>query len=551
MFVDARRLGDEATLDADVCIVGAGAAGLSLALSLDRSPLRVLLIESGGFRRDDRTQALYEGSSIGLTYCPLDESRSRFFGGSTSCWGGWCKPLDPIDLEPRDWVAVSGWPFGLDAIEPYYDETARLLKVGPLDFDPERWERAIGRPAAHLLPIGDGPLENRIAQISPPARFGRLYREPIRRSPNVTALLHANLVEILVDRTATTATALRLATLRGERLSVRARAYVLAMGGVENARLLLASNRVAPAGVGNANDLVGRYFMDHPRVISGVFHAFGAAPRLDFYDEAYRVRSGAADGASVAAFMSVRADVQREERLLNNRVFFQSFFAGDDAPGTEALRRLLAAASERRLPRAAVQELRLVVRDAEDVLRAAASQFFHPARLLRARRLVAIVEPAPNRNSRVTLAAERDPLGVPRAIVDWRLDPHTERTIRRVQTLVGEQLERSGLGRLVLTEDDRETQTLGVWHHMGTTRMSRDPATGVVDPNCRVHGMSNLYLAGSSVFPTAGSDMPTFTIVALALRLAAHLRDELTRRPRVIVTEPSAVKPDGTWPDQV
>jgi choline dehydrogenase-like flavoprotein len=231
----------------------------------------------------------------------------------------------------------------------------------------------------------------------------------------------------------------------------------------------------------------------------------------------------AADGVSAAAFMTVRPEVQRREELLNSRIFFQSFFAGEDAAGTLALRRVLAALAERRLPRGALRDLRRVMRDADEVALAAAAHVFHPMRLLRARRLVTIVESEPNRDSRVTLGDDHDALGLPRATVDWRLGETTERTIRRVQQLVRDEIERLGLGTLVLTENDPNELVLGVWHHMGTTRMSDDPASGVVDRDSRVHGIDNLYVAGSSLFPTSGWANPTLTIVALSLRTAEHI----------------------------
>ena len=543
MFLDARTLSPGTELEADVCFVGAGAAGISAALALDGSPLRVLLVESGGFRPDRETQALYAGTNVGLSYCPLDECRSRFFGGSTNCWGGWCKPFDPIDFEERAWLGTSGWPFGAEELDPYRGRAARLLQLGPLDRTPTEWEVAISNERARLLPLEGTTLENQIAQFSPPARFGRLYREPIERSENVRAVLHANLVEIEADETATSVTGLRLATQTGTSFSARARAYVLAMGGVENPRLLLISNRVATRGLGNVNDLVGRYFMDHPRIASGHFRPSPSAPSLDFYDVTYNVQNSAmaAHGVCAAAFFSVRADVQREERLLNNRVFFMSTFAGVDSPGMEALRHLKAAAAYRTRSHAVLHELPKVLRHADDVARASIARYLRPARLLRARRLVTFVEPDPNRDSRVTLSTnERDSLGLPRAIVDWRLGSHAERSFPRIQQLAASELSRRGLGELVLSPEDQGEQIRGTWHHMGTTRMSRDAATGVVDPDCRVHGIDNLYVTGSSVFPTVSSDMPTFMIVAMALRLSEHLRVELTRRPRVVVDSASA-----------
>jgi len=536
MFLEARTLPSGTELEADLCIVGAGAAGISLALALDESPLRVLLVESGSFDRKRETQALYAGRNVGLDSYPLEESRSRFFGGSTNCWGGWCKTFDPIDFEERAWLGVTGWPFGLEQLEPYHARAAPLLQVAPLESSPREWElSSISSPKARLLRLDDGAIENRIAQFSPPARFGRLYREPIRRSQNIRVVLNANLVEIETDESATTVIGLRLASLAGTTFSAHARAHVLAMGGIENARLLLLSNKVATGGLGNANDLVGRFFMDHPRVVAGNFTPAPSAPGLDFYDVTYNVRNKEmmANGICAAAFMSVRPEVQRDEQLLNSRVCFESVFAGEEAQATEALRRVRAAAKNRELARTALKELPTILRDVGAVAHAVEAHFLRPARLLRARRLITIIEPDPNPDSRVTLSTECDALGLPRAIVDWRLGPHTERSLRRVQQLVAAELARRGLGELVLTEDDPDEKILGAWHHMGTTRMSDNPATGVVNADCRIHGMNNLYITGSSIFPTVSSDMPTVMIVALALRLADHLRDQLTRRPRV------------------
>ena len=447
MFLDARTLSGGTQLEADLCIVGAGAAGISAALALDGSPLRVLLVESGGFHPDRETQALYAGSNVGLSYCPLDECRSRFFGGSTNCWGGWCKPFDPIDFDERAWLGTSGWPFGAEQLEPYRARAASLLQLGPLDRTPTEWEAAISNEKARLLPLEGTALENKIAQFSPPARFGRLYREPIGRSGTSARCCTrtSSRSRLTRQRHPSPACASRLT---GTTFSARARAYVLATGGVENPRLLLLSSRVATNGLGNVNDLVGRYFMDHPRIASGHFRPSPSTPSLDFYDVTYNVQNSAmmAHGVCAAAFFSIRADVQREEQLLNNRVFFMSTFAGVDGPGMEALRHVKAAAAYRTRSHAVLHELPKILRHVDDVARASVARYLHPARLMRARRLVTFVEPDPNPDSRVTLStSERDSLGLPRAIVDWRLGPHAERSFPRVQQVVAAELSRRGL----------------------------------------------------------------------------------------------------------
>jgi choline dehydrogenase-like flavoprotein len=312
---------------------------------------------------------------------------------------------------------------------------------------------------------------------------------------------------------------------------------VLAAGGIENARLLLLSNQVAGAGLGNGHDLVGRYFMEHPRLRSGRARLVPAWRHLPLYDVkfCYHSRRLAADGISVAAHLAPTPALQRSERLLNARVYFASIF-----PGERLLRLPQLAEFRRRLRRAppspARRQLARGLGFAHKVAHYGYARLDWPAFLSRDLQVETVVEPVPDRDSRVTLSTARDALGLNRIRLDWRVGAAEKRTMRRVQQLIDAELRRAGIGEVqVELADDGPgwPASLGwCWHHMGTTRMDDDPRRGVVDRDCRVHGVGNLYVAGSSVFPTCGSDTPTVTIAALALRLADHIAAELSGRSR-------------------
>jgi choline dehydrogenase-like flavoprotein len=522
MFVDVREVPAGTPVETDVCVVGGGAAGIAIAVELAHQPIDVVLLESGGLRRRASATDLNAGESVGLTYGPLETTRSRYFGGSTNCWGGWSRPFDAEDFDHRPWVSHSGWPFGRAELDPYYPRAAALLQLGPMDYDARAWERRVANPQARLLPFEGSRISNELVQFSPPARFGRLYRATLKSAPNVRVFLHANLLELETNQEATRVTGLRVGTLGGKEIRVAARVVVLAMGGIENPRLLLLSNRVAPAGLGNGNDLVGRFFMEHPRLITGRLRDGERAP-VDLYDASFswHNRRFAAGGISISAFMMIRPHVQAEEGILSGRLLFDSTFAGEESPGMEALRRLVQEGRGGQGSPSRLRDVLATLRHADRVALSAVGRRLRIRCWVRHRRLVTIIEPEPNPASRVTLSRERDALGLNRAKVDWRLTPLAEHSFLRSRQILAEELERRGLGTLELDPDEGSTDDLlWTWHHMGTTRMSDDPKRGVVDPDCRVHGIENLYVAGSSVFPTAGSDMPTLTIVALAVRLA-------------------------------
>ena len=484
MIRDARGIADQPTLDCDVCVVGAGAAGITIARALSRSGLKVLVLESGGLGFDQRTQNLSGGRSVGQP-AGVGYSHLRYFGGTTNHWRGWCRPLDEIDFEPRESVPHSGWPLRRSDLDPYYDAARDVCELREDSFDPAHWAARTG--TRMFRPTRD--VASTVFQVSPPTRFGEVYREELRRADDVTILLHANVTRVQLAEGGRAVEALRVATLSVRRFTVRARRYVLAAGGIENPRLLLASNDVRRHGIGNEHDLVGRFFADHPHLFVGSIR-FPADPRASAYYGVHPV--GAHPRAEVGLTTTDR--FVRAERLL--RIYLVPL------PGPA--------------PAPLDAEVRAVGRDLAG------------ADLGRAHTITKRTEQAPNPDRRVTLGRRTDELGVPSVVIDWRISEIERRSAARSLAAIAASLGALGVGRIwnrLLVEEDRVwREARGGSHHIGTVRMASDPRDGVVDADCRVHGVSNLYVAGSAVFPTTGYANPTFTIVALALRLAEHLR---------------------------
>jgi choline dehydrogenase-like flavoprotein len=536
MFIDARTIARDAVVQAGVCIIGAGAAGITLALSLRDSGFPVVVLESGDLDFDADTQNLDAGIVAAQSNYPLDVSRLRFFGGTTNHWDGWCRPLDALDFVRRPAIPLSGWPLQKPALIPYYEQAQHICELGPFEYDPGFWVNQTGQTEPNFDPVR---LKIAMIQVSPPTRFGQAYREALRRSVNVTTYLNANAVDLQANPTVSAVELIKVATIGGPTFSVRARYVVLATGGLENARILLLSNRIQPAGLGNTYDLVGRYFMDHPWIRQAAVVRFAAPdPSLPlFFDETRlsetTVFATLAPGEAAltrlptdpTATGGFRIVMQKLHRVISGVDAFKSVFGAlsgfslpanlwDDLGSILHDRDALADALYRAVTRRRTSPFPPVMPSAGPVVGAL---------------LDINIEQTPNPASRVMLSQERDALGQNRLVLFWRLTEMERRTYRRAQELAALEFGRLGIGRVnarPLPDDGWPADMFGSRHHMGTTRMSDDPKTGVVDADCRVHGLSNLYIAGSSVFPTSGYANPTLTIVALALRLG----DELRRR---------------------
>ena len=539
MVIDYLDRSSAVDFDVDLCIVGAGPAGISIARTFIGTAARVCVVESGGLRGEESSQRLYEGTSIGSPSLDPANCRVRAFGGSSSVWGGGCIPLDKLEMEPRDWIPHSGWPVSYVELEPHYRQARALCGVEAHEFNAGTF---LTPPACDPVEFDARTLVNQVFVLSP-VLFGQAYKNDIERAANVLLLLHATVLDFDACSDGATVRQARIASLDGRRGSVRARQYVLACGGIENARLLLLSSSVMPEGLGNRHDLVGRYFMDHP---SGRLGSVSTdAP--DGLTRPYG-RKGGKGRAPAFPELCLSAEAVRQRRLLSGRVRPVAV-EGPLPPGIRALREIRArlhtpardgnVSLDGRMEPAAAEEYpqrgfaTLAVRMAAgsgDIAGAFMRKLAgKPAVKTAHVDLIGYFEQAPNPASRVTLGDELDVLGQRKVCVDWRLTPLDWHTYRTAAGVFGSELARACGGSFqpepwLQAEQANASALHGTSHHMGTTRMADDPREGVVDRECKVHGVDNLYVAGSSVFPTGGWAFPTFTIVAMSLRLAEHLR---------------------------
>jgi choline dehydrogenase-like flavoprotein len=537
MLLDGRKVTRGRTIECDVCIVGAGAAGITLAHELDGRPERVLLLESGGFAPSRAAQALNTGEVADpLHHGPLDRYRVRRFGGTSTVWGGWCAPFDAVDFQVRPHVPYSGWPIGKADLDPFYARAHRYCELG---------EYAYGVPAlpeGQRTPTIPGMSVPGVAEglwlVSPPTDFGRSYRARLRRSGNVTVCLHSSALTLLADPPRRV-DRVRVGCLQGNEFYVRARAFVLAAGGLETTRLLLLSDDVHPKGLGNDHDLVGRFYLSH---------LTGDLGEVELRPHGGRVVWGyqrTADGVYCRRRIGVDQAGQQSERLLNFAAILDRPAPDDPGHGDGLLSAIFLAKLVRGRAsgvsrRQVAAHLGNVLGDVGGVARSSAR--WARGRLLSPRRLPSLLpeqtgdrftlhfdaEQAPNPESRVRLDDGVDRFGLRRLQVDWRFTEADVDSVVRSSRILERALVQVGVGRMLLDPEARREHVFQLAsvgsHHLGTTRMADDPACGVVDANCRVHGIDNLWIASSSVFATASFARPTLTIVALAIRLADHLK---------------------------
>jgi choline dehydrogenase-like flavoprotein len=499
-IIDARTLPNGSPIEADLVIIGGGLAGITLAKQLAGGPLKVAILEGGGLDIDMENQALYSGSGVqkapGNPDRPLNDypvqSRIRALGGSGHVWGGKCAPLDPADFAERPWIPHSGWPVTREQMQSYYDRACDLLEIPRFP---------LNRPAStepNLQPLALDPADG---FFPAPREFSKFsggadkaafdgFRTKFAEAANITVYLHANVLRI--RREGDQIIGLDIACLDGKRHTAKANRYVLAVGGIENVRLLLASDNL-----GNRNDLVGRFFQGHVTYSNdgdsqteGTAIAISRAAPMDLY---------ATKGGKPHCVIGSGLVGQKRMKTGNfTATLFRANFSGADTAVGADTRTIGKIANSQKEPQLL--------------------GYF------------AMAEHFPNPDSRVTLDQDNtDPLGMPRVRLTWTYGEKDYADLERSVVGLSDALGASGEGRLCWSIE--RSKLLGLSsasrHHMGTTRMHADPKKGVVDPDLRLHEARNLYVAGSSVFPTSGIANPTLTILALVMRLADHLKAEM------------------------
>jgi choline dehydrogenase-like flavoprotein len=513
---------------ADVAIVGSGAAGQAAARRLLARGHSVVLIESGGFDHDDASADLNRGDVIGQPYHPLEHSRLRFFGGTTAIWGGRVAEYDAIDFERRNWVPHSGWPIGPNDIRSHLADARSMLGVEGVDV------ARLPRPPL-LQRLSTEELAVRWWSFDP--KFDRFTIDQagdLQQDPRCTLMVHATVREVVLADDKGSVERLDVRTPSGRAVDVRARHYLLAAGGIENPRILLASNSVVPHGVGNAYDLVGRYFMEHPHARGG--RILGKADWR--WLSAFAKRR--VNGIEVSPAITPAETLQQREGLLNSAltIAVRQPEGGSHTLPKRAYLHVKHRTAPTRTGRSLWKATKQLVRGYTGL-----TGPLHPWLMRRIGgadlALVIRAEQAPNPDSRVKLNGERDAAGMPRVSLDWRLSAIDVDSVTGLVASLDRESRRLGLGSVepaswLANADKRwvsdeliSAHPIAGFHHIGTTRMAGDPRRGVTDGWGRVHGLPNLHITGSSLFPTASWANPTLTILALALRTADRISDEL------------------------
>lgn len=561
MIFDGRTIAPQENLHATVCAVGAGAAGISLALELAASGINVILLEAGDRKLLPENQDLAKGDCVGPYYhAPLNECRHRQLGGTTTVWGGRCLPLDSVDFQERDYIYGSGWPLSLESLEPYYHRAHAYCQIGRYAYRPSD---ALPGGQAELIKglVEDDPISTIIERWGPPSNFGKEYYRLLECSGAIKVVLNANCIDIDFDEMGSSVRSVTAAKLDGSKFRVTADYFVLATGGLEVTRLLMVSNQVHTTKVGNHSNWLGRGYMGHlvGTIASATFTENPSNIACEF--------ELAPEGVYCRRRLWISEVTQKSQKLLNIAWTLQNpskhdpshgngvlsiaylalrtpFLRDKIAPGYQlklALgnRSVLTSKSADLKKMSTREHLKNVMCDYRSVFDFVPS--FAYKRFLRRPRIPGFIvrdpnnvydlvyhaEQTPFRESIVTLSKKRDRLGIPRLEVHYQVRESDLDSIFRAHQLIDKGLRVNRKGSLNYKSTDplahiRSQVGDGV-HQLGSTRMAISANDGVVNQDCRVHGIRNLYIASSSVFPTSGQANPTLTIIALAIRIADHI----------------------------
>lgn len=552
MIADARTAGLPDRLEADLVVIGAGAAGIALALALSETAIQIVVVEAGGPKYSSAAQEFYRGESVQpAAHSPVDMYRRRVFGGSTTLWGGRCIPFDPIDLEHRPWMKYARWPIPYSELADHIPRAMAILEAGLPEFQAED---ALEGQAAMVSGVESSDVFlDRIERFSRPTNFGARYRDNLARASNIRLFINAPTTKILLDGDGR-ACGVQI-DAGGTRKTVAAPRVVIAAGGIETPRLLLAGNDARPEGLGNERGLVGRFYQCHLEGEVGRlrFHGPQDQIRLDYersrdgiYCRRYIWLSPTAQRNHKLAGLVIRpahpgiVDPDHRDPVLSAMYLAKSFIVPEYARKMTALEHHARAQRGGSALNYHAAHLRNVVRGSPRLAAFAAD--WARRRIFADRKLPSVVLPnskgiypsdingeqEPSFDSRVMLGSERDALGMPRVRVDWRATEADYMRMLGGLRLIAGAFAASDTARLdlsgVSTASLSQTIVPIGGHHVGTARMADDPRSGVCDRNGEVFSVPGLFVAGSAVFPTSSFANPTLTLIALTLRLSEHLK---------------------------
>jgi choline dehydrogenase-like flavoprotein len=558
MIVESSALPAGQTLQFDVCIVGSGPAGLTLARELGTGGLRVCVLESGSFEPSEgATRSLSELASEGNFVQVNPDNRNRRFGGNSGFWGVHRPdttngvrliPYLPSDFERREGVPFSGWPFSRSYLDPWYARAQTILGAGPYAYDLKNWVT----PETPPLPLGDR-YQTVMFMFGSGEMFTQLYRRELEHSRNVTVYLSSNALELETDPSGQVVERVRVGTVQGVQYAVQAKYFLLAAGGIENTHLLMLSDKVHTNGLGNYHDVLGRYFMDHPIAEGG--HIYPKDRRIFERTALYDKRS--VDGTTVMGGLVLSDELVVKESLLNltSWIFPRPKWAARE-DSMQALRRFARGRSFGHGMGEAWSDFTSALGGGGAVFDGIYNKLtgvpfpfwsnlaegdWHKKQAQKHRaygvfEVLHLLEQAPDPENRLVLSEERDVLGRRKATLITRWRDIDKRAIDVGQKILDEELRAKKLGYFEphrTKDNDLIWSTLGASHHMGTARMHASPRQGVVDEDCKVHGVHNLFVAGSATFPTGSSLNPTLTICALSARIADHVKLKLGRSQNV------------------
>jgi choline dehydrogenase-like flavoprotein len=518
MFRDLDSMGSDQSLVYEICIVGTGPSGISLATKFNNTKYSIVMLESGGLLPDPKYQTLNKGKNSGPRFLSLDGSRIRCWGGGSLLWAGHCGQFSQDEFNQKEYIPLSGWPINKEDLNKYYEEASGLLGINYELFGGERYLDDIWNLGLSKFDVQKSFLsESLLLKANSENRnFGTKFKNEIQSSDNIDVIYHATVTNIQLSENRKTVTNLIINSLNGNKAIIKANVYILAAGALENPRLLLASNVGINNAEGNNRHFVGKCFMSHP----GVSEAAEIHNTNNVSSVCLKNNNFHNVDKNIIPYLQVKDNLRITNKLLKHSIEIKAYpdlingstyWSGrifsefDKLKGNFQIMESI----EKLLCRLSGNKYNSLLWD------------------------VGVgIEQQPRLNNKLNLDGDVDSLGVPLLNMYWdNLSELEKNTIIEAIKLLAQELGMNNTGRIKLTKNllsgEAFNQQDPINHHIGTTRMSDSILTGVVDKNCKVFSVSNLYLSGSSVFTTSSNVNPTFTIIALSLRLGDHLKKVL------------------------